>query len=372
MEIRARYLLIGLFVLAVIAGGFGFVWWINATGGLAARTTYRVAFDAPVSGLLNGSAVLFNGLKVGEVTRLEIDPSNPHGVAVQISVDARVPIRTDTTVGLDFRGLTGVASITLTGGAADAPPLASEPGQLPTLLAAPGSSQDVMQAARQALQHFDQILVDNSGPLKSAIANISTFAEALGRNSSKIDQIADGLVQMVGGKKEVPHGNYSFTAPTTFPPITPMPETTLAVAEPTTVVVFDTQRLLLSKGGETNPDFDEIRWSDSLPALTQATLIKSFENAGYLKATKPIEGMTPDHELRVDIQDISVNADADPVANVVLSAKLLDNTQAIKAAKVFKASVPVKELTAKTVAAALDQAFGKVATDMVIWTLEQN
>src|SRR5262249_22088028 len=115
MEIRARYLLIGLFVLAVIAGGFGFIYWINATGGLAARTTYRVAFDAPVSGLLNGSAVLFNGLKVGEVTRLEIDASNPHGVAALISIDARVPVRADTTAGLDFRGLTGVASITLTG-----------------------------------------------------------------------------------------------------------------------------------------------------------------------------------------------------------------------------------------------------------------
>src|SRR6188768_3501937 len=49
MEIRARYLLIGLFVLAVIVGGFGFVFWINTTGGLAARATYRVAFDSPVS-----------------------------------------------------------------------------------------------------------------------------------------------------------------------------------------------------------------------------------------------------------------------------------------------------------------------------------
>ena len=93
MEIRARYLLIGLFVLVVIAGGFGFVFWLNTTGGLAARTTYRVAFDGPVSGLLNGSAVLFNGLRVGEVTRLEFDPSNPHGVSALIAIDARVPVR---------------------------------------------------------------------------------------------------------------------------------------------------------------------------------------------------------------------------------------------------------------------------------------
>src|SRR5262245_3928547 len=110
MEIRARYLLIGLFVLAVIVGGFGFISWINPTGGLAPRTTSRVAFEGPVSGLLRGSAVLFNGIKVGEATRLEFDPSNPHGVSALVAIDSRVPVRADTAVGLDFRGLTGVAS----------------------------------------------------------------------------------------------------------------------------------------------------------------------------------------------------------------------------------------------------------------------
>ena len=42
-----------------------------------------------------------------------------------------------------------------------------------------------------------------------------------------------------------------------------------------------------------------------------------------------------------------------------------------RAAKVFRASVPVKELQANAAAAALDQAFGRVATDIVVWTLGQ-
>ena len=282
-----------------------------------------------------------------------------------------MPVRADTGVGLDFRGLTGVAAITLTGGAADAPALAATPGEPPTLSASAAASQDVMAAARVALQHLDQILVDNAAPVKSAIANIDTFAQALGRNSDKIDKIADGLVQMVGGKKEAPAGNFNLTAPTTFPPISPMPDSTLALADPTAQVVFDSQRILVSKGGETNPDFDTLRWADSLPVLITSTLLKSFENSGYLKATKKIEGMQPDHELRVDIQDFSVSADSDPVANVAISAKIFDNAQAIKAAKVFRASVPVKELQANAAAAALDQAFGRVATDIVVWTLGQ-
>jgi phospholipid/cholesterol/gamma-HCH transport system substrate-binding protein len=81
--------------------------------------------------------------------------------------------------------------------------------------------------------------------------------------------------------------------------------------------------------------------------------------------------MMPDHVLRIDIQDFAISADAEPVADVAISAKLLDNSQAIKAAKVFKATEPVKDLDAKSAAAGLDQAFGRVATDMVIWTLGQ-
>ena len=67
MEIRARYILMGLFLLAVIAGGFGFVYWLNNSGGFGERASYRVRFENSVSGLYTGSAVLFNGIRVGEV-----------------------------------------------------------------------------------------------------------------------------------------------------------------------------------------------------------------------------------------------------------------------------------------------------------------
>jgi len=38
MEIKARYVLIGLFTLASIVAGFAFVYWLQTTGGLGKRT----------------------------------------------------------------------------------------------------------------------------------------------------------------------------------------------------------------------------------------------------------------------------------------------------------------------------------------------
>jgi phospholipid/cholesterol/gamma-HCH transport system substrate-binding protein len=57
METRANYALIGLFMLAVTAGAFVFVYWFSRAGEGGDRATYRVVFDGAVSGLRTGGAV---------------------------------------------------------------------------------------------------------------------------------------------------------------------------------------------------------------------------------------------------------------------------------------------------------------------------
>src|SRR4051794_26126837 len=100
MEIRARYVLTGAFVFAVILAGFGFVYLLNNAGGLGERTRYEVRFESSVSGLLLGSAVQFNGIRVGEVTDLKLDPHEPRRVIAIISVNSTAPVRADTRVDL--------------------------------------------------------------------------------------------------------------------------------------------------------------------------------------------------------------------------------------------------------------------------------
>ena len=150
METRANYVLIGLFTLAMIAAAFGFVYWFQHTGGTGERVTYRVLFDGPVSGLRTGSPVLFNGIRVGEVTGLILNPQAPRQVVVTLSVDPKAPVRADTKVSLDYQGLTGIASLSLTGGMLDSPKLPQANRIPPTLIAEPGANQDVTQTARDS------------------------------------------------------------------------------------------------------------------------------------------------------------------------------------------------------------------------------
>lgn len=202
METRANYILIGAFTLAVIVGVFGFVYWFQNIGGTGERAFYRVVFDGSVSGLRTGASVLFNGIRVGEVTGLALDPKRPKQVIARISVDKGVAIRADTEIGLEFQGLTGISALSLKGGDPSKPPLVGavsvkEDG--PLLTAPPGATQDVTQAARDALRKVQEFIEDNQKVFKSALANVDAFSAALARNSERVDHIAAGLENLTGG-----------------------------------------------------------------------------------------------------------------------------------------------------------------------------
>src|SRR5262245_3026080 len=131
MENRARYVAIGLFTLGVTLAGFLFVYWLQSAGGLRQRAFYQVRFDSPVSGLLKGAAVLFNGIRVGEVTEIALSPDNPKRVTATVAVAPATPVRADTHVDIEFQGLTGATAIALKGGSASAPRLTATAGTPP-------------------------------------------------------------------------------------------------------------------------------------------------------------------------------------------------------------------------------------------------
>ena len=219
METRANYTLIGVFTLAVVAAVFAFVFWFQ--GGIGGeRGYYRIAFDGSVAGLRTGGAVVFNGIRVGEVTGLELDPQHAQQVLVTVALHKGVAIRPDTEIGLDYQGLTGIASLSLKGGK-QAPVPPGRKSNPPTLQAPPGANADVAQNARDVLRRLDQFIAENQTSFHSAMQNINTFTAALAKssgtiddtlsnidrfskvladNSERIDHIAQGLEDLTGGK----------------------------------------------------------------------------------------------------------------------------------------------------------------------------
>ena len=371
METRAPYALIGLFVLAAIGAVFGFVYWLNNTGGLGERTVYRVRFENNVAGLLTGAAVLFNGIRVGEVTGLTLSPTNPREVTASIALAAGTPVRADTHAGLEFQGLTGVPVISLLGGDPAAPPLASSREQPTVLVADPAAGQSMTEAARQTLRKLDALLSDNSENLHSAIANLNTFSGALARNSDRVDVILNGLEQMTGGKaaKEQPIP-YELKAPTTFPPPTKAATAQLVIPEPTALVTLDTQKIIVDPSA--GDPLENAQWNDSLPKVLQERFIEGFEKSRYVGAVaRPMDSITPDFQLpdrhRRKFEIEGTNGGPDRRMSNWRPRRWSAKPGGSSARGVSRPRSRPRDTTAPGAAAALGEAFGKVATPLVTW-----
>jgi phospholipid/cholesterol/gamma-HCH transport system substrate-binding protein len=204
METRASYVAIGAFVLIVIVGALSSLYWLYRSSGTQATAPVRIIFPEPVTGLSVGGSVLFNGIRIGEVARLEFAPEGGDNVVAIARLDPAAPIKTDTIAKLGFTGLTGVAYISMTGGSPAAPSLftAGENSQIPTIVADTSaftnvldSAQNVLARMNQTLDEVNGILRDNRDDVDVVVQNVRTLSQALADASPEIT----GLVTDVAG-----------------------------------------------------------------------------------------------------------------------------------------------------------------------------
>jgi phospholipid/cholesterol/gamma-HCH transport system substrate-binding protein len=371
METQARYTIVGLFTLVIAAAGFVFVYWLHdfANGDGIAR--YRIRFDAPVIGLRPGVAVLFNGLRVGEVTSVRFDPDAPKILLTEIAVDRTTPVAQDTEVGIDSQGLMGSATVALTGGSSTALLKPGPDGKPPLLIASANDSESLGRAVRTSLAQLDGILADNAKPLHGMIDNLNTFSAALGRNSGRVDSILAGLESMTGGgPPKPPPLSYTLSAPE-FPASSDAPTkamtSQIALAEPTALVAFQTQKVLESPKPDQLTPVEPGQWADNVPNLVQSKMVESFEKAGFAHVIKATDGFTPELQLLLEIRAFEVSTASPATARIEIAAKLLGADGKISAEHDFQSSAPASGADAPAAAAALNAAFQTVATDIVGW-----
>jgi len=221
METRANHVLIGAFTIGVFLLALGFVLWMTKARSDASYHDYDIVFTEAVTGLSVGGLVQYNGIKVGEVSRLQLAPDNPGKVIARVRLDAATPVRQDTRAKLGLLGVTGLAFIQLSGGTPQSPPLLpthehpvpvipSEESALSKLLASGTDimtsvndilmrlnqmfSEDNVSRVSQTLAHLDQLtgtLADQRGEIGEVVGHLSEATRTLQKTLSTVDAMAD-------------------------------------------------------------------------------------------------------------------------------------------------------------------------------------
>lgn len=198
MESRVNYTIVGLFVVVLAALIVLIGLWIAWQGHTSAYRTYAVYMEEAAIGLEIQAPVKFNGVTVGYVKEMSLDPRDPLRVRLLLDIKPNAPITESTVATLTAQGITGLTYIGLRNLTANAPPLLTKPGQpYPVIKWSPSFLVALDTALQQLTDNFksvtnslNQLLTQqNQESIKTSLANIAQFTNMLVANSQQVQTI---------------------------------------------------------------------------------------------------------------------------------------------------------------------------------------
>lgn len=213
MEPKVNYILVGSFVAFLGAAVLVGILWLGKTDYRGTYDRYEAHMKESVAGLSVDSTVKYRGVDVGRIKAIALNPNNPEEVLLTMDIVRETPIKTDTIAVLETQGLTGLATINLTGGSRDAPSLQARDGQaypviktgpslffrldeaVSRLLSEEGLAQllvDLDSAAKGAAKVLDE---DNRILLKRTIKDLSDVAQTVATHKTQIEQSLNGAAR---------------------------------------------------------------------------------------------------------------------------------------------------------------------------------
>ncbi|HXP06167.1 MAG TPA: MlaD family protein [Stellaceae bacterium] len=223
METRAHYVAVGAFVLALVFLGFTAVLWLAGTQFAVNYDHYDVFFKGAVSGLSKGAAVEYNGIRVGQVSEIEIDPNNVEQIRVTVEIKSTVMIKEDAAANVETNILSGVSYILITRGTQEAKELTAHDGQrYPVIRSRRGTLASISARGPQLLEKLDDILDHvedllndhNREVIAATLEHVEKLTGALSAHSDDIGQmVAEGRNALTALDKLSTDVDNSYTTP---------------------------------------------------------------------------------------------------------------------------------------------------------------
>ena len=157
---------------------------------------YLAIVEESVAGLNLNAPVKYNGVDVGKVQHIQLDPNNPQRVRLHFAIERGTPIKIDTIAVLKTQGLTGIAYVELDGGAKNAPALVAVGNEpYPVIQTKPSLSTRLENILTSVLAKLDNtsstidslLSAENRESFRSALADIAIVSKTVAQRKKEID-----------------------------------------------------------------------------------------------------------------------------------------------------------------------------------------
>ena len=205
MERDAHYAAVGIATVALLAALAVFAIWLARLQFNNDFDVYDIVFYGPVRGLSEGGEVHFNGIRVGEVTDLNLDPNKGDQVIARVRLNGTTPVRVTSRAQLEPQGITGLNYIQITAGTEGSallksqypenviPVIQSQPSPIAELLSGSGT---VLAQTVDALNRINRVLSDdNIRSFSTSVKNVEALSTELEARKGMLTQLEQALTK---------------------------------------------------------------------------------------------------------------------------------------------------------------------------------
>ncbi len=200
MENKARYTLVGLFIIVFLSSLILFILWQAKYSFKAEQNyQYRVYTKTSIAGLNVDSFVEYKGLSIGTVKKIRIDPQNQEQIEIILNITHPTIIKEDSYATIQSQGITGNKNIEIDGGTINAEAVIPQedsykiiPLQQSFFDNLTASAQDMTQNINLTLLQINKLLSNkNIQNIENTLTSLENNSKSFNNTIEKLNTILD-------------------------------------------------------------------------------------------------------------------------------------------------------------------------------------
>lgn len=196
MDTKVNYVFVGIFVVLLSAAIIIATAWISGGRGAKSYKKYVTYINETVAGLNEKAAVKFNGVEVGFVEEITLNPKNPQQVKLLLDIDSQTPVNSSTVAFLQSQGITGYMFVALKANKPFAPKIEKTPGEKYPVISSKASFLFQLDNAVESItsnisnvsDSLEGVLSkDNQKAFSTILVNLEEISTIIKQNSKELD-----------------------------------------------------------------------------------------------------------------------------------------------------------------------------------------
>jgi phospholipid/cholesterol/gamma-HCH transport system substrate-binding protein len=158
--------------------------------------------NTSVNGLYVGSPVKFQGVEVGKVSEIKVNPYDLNLILIQMKIRQEFPVNKDMDATLMYAGITGQRFIHLSGGTKESEPLPPR-GEIPTRRGLGEKAEDIVANIDNTLQSINELLnPENQRRITQFLENTEKSSEIISDVLEKRKESVENAIGNIEGASQ--------------------------------------------------------------------------------------------------------------------------------------------------------------------------